>query len=168
MAPSGADLIGQFHGKITYFHKQAQLVESVGWPFDDLSLLLLRTGQKIATYDHLQNLGDFPIARLSTLTLQALDGLKEANADRFISAINDYRRALKHANLTLPHTTALIKALNTPIKALAIKGCGAMGADVILLVIPKSERAHFVEKINQLKLAVVADENDISIGLKLR
>ncbi len=66
-APSGADLIAQFNGQITYFDRLHYQIETLTWPFSDLSFLIVRTGYKIATHHHLQKLQSFAMDQLLAL-----------------------------------------------------------------------------------------------------
>lgn len=137
--PSGYDVIAQVNGGITYIRKTSGETIRYDWPFQDLSLHLLHTGEKLATHHHLeQAVLPSMISELADIANESHSALQNKNRDQFIHAINSYHEALKQEHLIAAHTLAHIKAIkenNTNI--LAIKGCGALGADIILVITPK-------------------------------
>jgi hypothetical protein len=53
-APSGADVVSQITGGITLFDGREFQVRRLTWGFPSLSFTLVRTGEKLATHDHLK------------------------------------------------------------------------------------------------------------------
>ena len=48
IAPSGADLIGQYHGWLAFIDSKECRIHSYQWPFDDLGFILIRINAEVA------------------------------------------------------------------------------------------------------------------------
>ncbi len=143
--PSGADLIAQTQKNIAYVHG-TEWPETFEWTFPNITLLLLKTPYKLPTHEHLTTLGGLPdLSALSQITQQGLEALKENNAQNFIDAINHYAKNLAELGLTAEPTLKLMERLKKHSACLAIKGCGALGADVIAVLVDASQELTFLE-----------------------
>ncbi|KTD10855.1 hypothetical protein Lgra_1821 [Legionella gratiana] len=162
LKPSGYDVIAQAQQGCVYVNKQKKIIQSYGWPFRDLSFLLIHTGVKLATHHHLQTttLPD-QIDYLSALVDEARLAFDQASATKLITTINDYHKKLVELNLVAKHSLNLMNRLKEYKEILAIKGCGALGSDVILLI----TASHKVETLaNRLKMhncTILASEKNI-------
>jgi mevalonate kinase len=143
LAPSGADVIGQLQGKLTWFDKQQFTAHSQDWPFAELRAVLIRTGNKLATHRHLAELSSIPYQSFDKILLQAHHALQTADADGFIQAVKLYALELEQAGFVASATAALLAKLQALPYLLAAKGCGAMGADVILAIVAQSDCTKF-------------------------
>ncbi len=158
-APSGADVIAQLTGQLTYFDKSTMHVEEYAWPFDDIGFCLLHTHNKLATHEHLKQLTDFNDEKLRDILTASHQALVNKDAKQFIDSIKHYHNELDRLNLVATHTLALLNTLNQQQAVLAAKGCGAMGADIILVIVKQSEKAAFVQWLNQVNLSLIADDS---------
>lgn len=164
--PSGADLIAQTQTKIVYVQKEGAInhfsTTSNDWPFDDLSLLLFKTPHKLATHHYLATLNTdtgsiLPdLSVLSDLTQKGYHALQERNQTIFIRSINDYAIELAKLNLTAESTQKLLAPLRTHPACLAMKGCGAMGADVIAAIVLSSQKNDFIQAAQAQQLLLAA------------
>ncbi|PJD93210.1 MAG: hypothetical protein CK424_03205 [Legionella sp.] len=139
--PSGYDVLAQLFQGCVYIHRQTTHYETCAWPFPDLGYLMIHTGKKLPTHDHLQALDLSPhtVAPLAKVVEQAKSAFDTHNSAELIAAVNAYHQLLTLNSWVAPHTQALIKQLQTETDVLAIKGCGAMGADVMLLLVKQSQ-----------------------------
>lgn len=160
--PSGYDVLAQASAGLVYLHHHKEEYQSFGWPFADIGFLLLHTGNKLATHHHLDAV-ELDKAKLEqTLTPiveRAKAAIKIKSAKHFIAAINDYARALDALDLVCDETRALLKTLSSEV--LAAKGCGAMGADVLLLVLPKDKIKTKQEALHKQGFKVLASDEDL-------
>lgn len=138
--PSGYDVLAQLLQGCVYINRQTTTYETCAWPFPDIGFILIHTGQKLATHDHLQslNLNRAVIGPLTALVEKAKSAFETNCGAALIDAVNGYHQVLTSNGWVAPHTQALIAELKTKTDVLAIKGCGAMGADVILLLVKQS------------------------------
>lgn len=159
--PSGYDVIAQMHSGCVYINRHRELIKQYPWPFLDLDFILLHTGKKLATHTHLESSTFVPnLDELSDLAEEGLSAFENNNSEALISATNAYHEALKARKLVAPHTLDLIQDLKKHPEILAMKGCGAMGADVVLLLIrPQSLKylLHYL-KINALNVLATSKE----------
>jgi mevalonate kinase len=137
--PSGYDVLAQSSGRCVVIEGGGVPTKSVAWPFPTLGFLLLHTGQKLATHTHLQTLSDISAMKaLVSLAAQACVAFETYDSALFIEKVNAYHAHLLHLGLVAPYTEHCINALIEREDVLAAKGCGAMGADVLLILTPIS------------------------------
>lgn len=139
LKPSGYDVLAQAKNRCVYINRQLNMIKSYGWVFKDISFLLLHSGQKLATHYHLQNM-TLPksIDQLATIVAMAQNAFEEADSEKLIIAINSYQQQLTSLKLIAPHSLEYIENFRAQTDILAAKGCGALGADVLLLIVPSS------------------------------
>lgn len=167
--PSGADVVAQLVGGISWFDGREHRARRLEWPFRDLSFTLVRTGVKLATHEHLKRSKAAPHEALRDLVGRVTDAFQNANADDFVASIQSAARVLSDAGLTARSTLGLLKAMRDAGDwALAAKGCGAMGADVIL-VLHEAKRAADVERwVASKDLTVCGRLADLAPGLMVQ
>jgi mevalonate kinase len=133
--PSGADVVSQMSGGVSVFDGQTFKVESLNWRFPELSFSLFQTGRKLATHEHLKVLpNEFPHIELRKIVREAAVAFKEANEERLCAAVTSYAEALSQASLVAHHTLGILESAKRENFVRAAKGCGALGADVILIL----------------------------------
>lgn len=145
--PSGADLMAQAQMQegLVYFQSPSLPLELFSWPFEDMSLLLFKTPHKLPTHEHLQTLKNVPnYSMLSAIASQGYQALRARNKQDLIKAVNDYAITLAELDLTAEATQTLLKQLKKYPACLAAKGCGALGADVIAVLVPSSQKKGFI------------------------
>jgi hypothetical protein len=163
---SGADLIGQLNGKLTLCCPADDYYEApLEWPWPHLNATLFKTSYKIATHEHLSTLSDFPKNTLGQITKTSIEAIKIKDAGAFIKSIQMFSEALSEAALYCDETLRLLEEINRSPFVLAAKGCGALGADVILVLIENKNRAAFREWIQKLPLKYASDVQNLSRGL---
>lgn len=151
--PSGADIITQYHDGLICYDTSPQAIK-MQWPFTKIGYMMIATGQKIATHEHLSELTLPPLSQLKIMSQDAIIALTQSRQDDFINAINDYHTELIKLKLCAQHTQSLLKQLGqAPI--LAAKGCGAMGHDVIILFYKKHNHQAIVDHCKRLKLNII-------------
>ena len=161
--PSGADLVSQWLGKVCIFSKPS-IAESMDWPFKDLSFALIQTGENFKTWKHLENLKRKNFSNLKDTSLKALEAVRSSSESLFLQSIQDYQKALEEQGLTHPLTKKMLKKLETHPEVLAVKGCGAMGAEVIAVFFKKNTALEFLKDykvcagLQDLDQGVLVDE----------
>ncbi|MFK8138452.1 MAG: hypothetical protein AB8E15_08840 [Bdellovibrionales bacterium] len=177
-APSGLDILSQLEGGILNIQSPRKVedgklrpiemgtYDKLGqWPFDDIQFVLMRTGNKIATHTHLSNLDSIGSSILGKLSEDAGSSLLDKNEESFISSINDFREALRDQDLVDPSSWNFQTQILQRPEVLAIKGCGALGADVILAVVVSELLVDFEEWANEADFQIVANSKEIQLGL---
>jgi len=166
---SGADVVAQWMGGITFFHAEKKIIENVIWPFQNLLIALIHTGYKIQTHKHLQKLGRdkaMPcLYNLKNIVLETYQALKEPDQESFLNNIHEYAAELNKLNLVCDHTGVILSKMKNCPSILASKGCGALGADVILAVIDKTRKDDFFVWADQEKLKLIFCDNQFAKGV---
>lgn len=157
--PSGSDLVAQYKGSLALFERNTGLVSVYGWTFADIDFVLIPTGEKLPTHEHLKSLREFD----ETPLVKAIDLVRSAfynnSSQDFVSGIRANAAALEGLNLVAPQTQKLLQELRKKPGVLAAKGCGALGADVMLAVFEKSQHEHFKNFVTS---------KDLSHGLEIQ
>jgi mevalonate kinase len=143
---SGADVVAQIVGGIVFFHANKNIIEKLSWPFNDLAVALIHTGKKLLTHDHLANLTlqNSAIIALDQFVIAAYQAIKTGNHSHLLQSINHYADKLLDLGFVAEHTQQLLQTLQAREDVLACKGCGAMGSDVVLAIIPTQQQQEFV------------------------
>ena len=143
LPPSGADLVGQLKGGITYFDRKRGQISKLKWNFIDLEFFLVSTGQKVPTHEHLASLGSISTDTLEMHLKLIQEGFQTGSKVTFIAGLNGYADELKRQNWVYPKTQELIDQFRSIPGVLSAKGCGALGADVVLAVVEKDKAVLF-------------------------
>ncbi|MDR3442781.1 MAG: hypothetical protein P4L65_07150 [Legionella sp.] len=168
LRPSGYDVIAQSLQGAVFINKKNQFIQSYAWPFKDLSFFLIHTGVKLATHHHLQDTTlPKPIDYLSTLVDEAQQAFETADSNLLVSCINRYHEQLRELNLVAEHSLKLINEFKGYPEVIAAKGCGALGADILLLVSSRDNATTLNNKLNAKNWTVLANENSLYFAPEL-
>jgi mevalonate kinase len=141
LRPSGYDVLAQSLDGCVYIHAQKGGCQKYPWPFEDIAFILLHTGQKLATHHHLQSLAlSTQTTTLGVIVENAKAAFETVNSLALINAVNGYYQALEQMGLVAEHSLKHLQLLREHPDILAAKGCGAMGADILLLLVMKKKQ----------------------------
>jgi mevalonate kinase len=159
--PSGYDVLAQTSNACAVVETNPISVTSLPWIFSDIGFFLIHTGKKLKTHEHLQKgLEISHWQQMAKATEQAILGLESNQADLFVQAILSFAQCLSRSGFVASHSQILIEQFQSePI--LAVKGCGALGADVIFIVYEKQYKAYLKEKYLAKGLDILATEADL-------
>lgn len=160
MKPSGYDVIAQTQYNCVYINRSKGRVDVFDWVFNDIAFILLHSGHKLATHYHLENLIlPSEIKELALLSDQANFAFERNDSTALIEAINGYQQQLTRLNLISPQTFNTVERFSKHPEVLAIKGCGALGADVFLLIVHKSTLEKQVNSLHKEGWNILATSN---------
>ncbi|MCL9682802.1 hypothetical protein [Legionella maioricensis] len=163
LRPSGYDVIAQSQQGCVYINKHKKTVISYDWPFKDLSFILLHTGVKLATHHHLQAASlPYQVDELSLIADEAKQAFDQINSEQLLHAINNYHHQLSEINLVAQHSLEFINQLKTHSEVLAVKGCGAMGADVLLVLTARQDAPSLRDKLHSKNWTILATEENLT------
>lgn len=168
LRPSGADLVGQLKGSFTFFEKRKGLISVKNWPFADLEFFLFHTGNKVATHEHLKKLGEFDSGALEKSFTFIRESFDTQNGALFVKGVNSYAQALQDLELTCEPTLKLLHDIRQIPGVLAVKGCGALGADVVLAVTSKNQSQGLQTYCDSYRLTKVASSQQMALGLQVQ
>jgi len=157
LKPSGYDVLAQSLNGCVYIDRQGGICQHDAWPFEDLAFILIHTGKKLATHEHLQATTLLPsIDQLIAIVHQAKMAFDSANSQAFIDAVNAYYQELLEMNLVAHYTKEQILFFKTEENVLGIKGCGAMGADVLLVLVPQQKEEEMSARWSAMGFDLIA------------
>ncbi len=162
--PSGADMVAQFTGGVCYFNPKQKQIMSFTWGFTDMEFCLLHTGQKLATHEHLKKIKEINFDGFEKILNAGFASLKNKNSAVFAKAIHAYGELLAEKKLVAVHTKKLLEKIYQQPGVLAAKGCGAMGSDVVLVLLEKLSTNTFTEWVERQGLRVMAAGCETSEG----
>lgn len=146
--PSGYDVLAQRSQGCVYLNRQTNKQLSYTWSFSDLGFILLHTKRKIATHEHLQTLVLNHITDdLSDLVEYAHSAFIDQSSYHLVEAVKAYQQILSEQGWVAEHSLDCIRRLYQDTDALAIKACGAMGSDVLLLLIKQHQMADHISRL---------------------
>ena len=167
MPPSGADVIAQLKGGMCFFHKDKKIVQSFSWPFSDMSFCLIHTRKKVATHEHLKKIAAENYSELEKIVFVGLESIQKKKSPEFVSAIQEYAAILDKKQLVAGHTKILLEKIALQTGVLAAKGCGALGADIIFVLLNNQYESQFEAWAKLQKLHVVSQGCKVSSGFQL-
>lgn len=162
---SGADLLAQTVGQVAMVSENG--AQSKPWPYPELSFAVLRTGNKIQTHQHLLELDREPLSELKGLAYAVAESFAAEPCEKFLEALGAFSMTLRKLHLQVPSTLTILQRLEGQAWCKLAKGCGALGADTVLVFFGKNDRAAAMNLSSELGLEVVAGNDDLSGGLQM-
>ena len=160
--PSGYDVLAQSLQGCVYIDKERAVCETYAWPFDDLAFFLLHTGHKLATHQHLQTMTPpNHIQPLALIVDKARQAFIRSDSNLLLETINAYHQQLQQLDLVAKNSLQQIAKLQAQEGVLAIKGCGALGADVLLLLVPITQKAVISHHLSTTGWNILASSADL-------
>ncbi|WP_019217985.1 mevalonate kinase family protein [Legionella tunisiensis] len=168
LRPSGYDVLAQSQHRCVYINRQRNIIKPYDWGFKDISFLLLHSGQKLATHYHLQK-ATLPnsINQLAATVDLAQAAFEQMNSEWLVQAVNTYQQQLADLHLVAPHSLQHLNTFKTQPEVLAVKGCGALGADVLLLIVPSNCLKAKVKDLRSEGWTILATSDDLYAGWAL-
>lgn len=165
---SGIDVVGQCLGQIAIVDCKHHIYQSHPWPFEQLSLLLFKTPFKIRTHEHVSNVKHIPINALNNIFDETKNTFLAGDQDKFLLAVQHYAHVLQQHDLILKEISNFCFLLSRKFPNAVSKGCGALGADVVLVLIDKQQKNDIKKWIEQYEMTFIADEDSLSKGVSLK
>lgn len=163
--PSGVDLLAQLTGGLAIVDIKTQSAKSLDWPFRNLSFLIFRTGIKVETHAHFNKVSKDSCARLANIAVFAIEAFQRTDSLEFLKAISEFDSVMIGQCLYSVDSETRWQSLRTHKDVLAVKGCGAMGADTVIVFCESSTASSLREFIaNKLKLEFVTNSSELAQG----
>ncbi|AZZ36539.1 hypothetical protein CIK05_06960 [Bdellovibrio sp. qaytius] len=152
--PSGADLLTQLVGGISHIDlaKQLPVVEKLNWNFTDLEFLIYSTGLKVKTHEHLASLDRNLCHQLVKPSAEVVAAFKSEDSRTFTQALSAWSDKLEQMGLAAKPVTELKRYIEQQIPGVLVKPCGALGADVVVILCSKLAKKHVLEQIELLNI----------------
>lgn len=159
-SPSGYDVLAQQYQGCVYINRETACLEQLAWPFRDVGFILVHTQHKLPTHEHLQSLVLTQVTEhLSTLVDQAKAAFLSRSASDLVKIVRAYHQVLCEQGWVAPHSLDRIERLYQDTQALAIKGCGAMGSDVLLMLLPQADMAQAITTLRANEWHILATQH---------
>lgn len=162
---SGIDLAFQYFGSICLADPTHGFFQTFSWHFENLDFLIISTGQKIATHEHLKALDLNSLKDLPALS-EKLTHVFAANKEfEFLSLMKQWSARLIEHGLVHPKSLELKAQLESFESIKLAKPCGALGADVILVFFARSQKETVKNFLFQNDFLIQAHSSDLAPGV---
>lgn len=131
---SGCDVLTQWMGTSILWNREQNQLNPFRWPFEGVRFTLFSTGVKVATHTHVSSLDALPEQELAKVAQQIHESILEKQSSDFIEGMKKWTEILRSNNLEIDSTRALCDQIHSDPSVLFSRGCGALGADVILVL----------------------------------
>lgn len=162
LRPSGYDVLAQSGNGCAYIHRQKNIYQTYPWLFKRLGFILLHTKQKLPTHHHLQS-SCLPseMQHLAATVDLAKEAFLRDDDSQMVAAIQTYHQQLLSMNLVAEHSLTCMDLLRDQVDVKALKGCGAMGADVLLLLVSSEKITGVIQKLEKHGWNILASSADV-------
>lgn len=165
--PSGADIVAQIanvgSASLVYLNFEQRLAQELSsFPFD-VQFFVLPTGIKVKTHEHLAKLKNLPPKLVQALTeitenaqelLVRYDRNPIESIERTVETgelLDKYHALLASENLLYPAAMQFRDEVRALTGVLGAKGCGALGADIILVAVRTEDKSRFLFELDTLE-----------------
>ena len=163
LRPSGADIVSQWTGGLCLFQQNPLRIRSFTLPLPLIECLIVRAGGPFPTHGHLKSLKQSNVSLFKEIAEGGVSALEAGDETVFLQAVNEYRKALDKENRTAEHTKTLLKEFAGLEEVKALKGCGAMGAETVILFYEKEREKSLREKLSRFE--ILTDSSKITCGV---
>ena len=163
LRPSGADIVSQWTGGLCLFQQNPLRIRSFTLPLPLIECLIVRAGGPFPTHGHLKTLKQSNVSLFKEIAEGGVSALEAGDETAFLQAVNEYRKALDKENRTAEHTKTLLKEFAGLEEVKALKGCGAMGAETVILFYEKEREKSLRGKLSRFE--ILTDSSKITCGV---
>ncbi len=164
---SGCDVLAQAVGEVALVSQGAVFAQKKSWPYPDLDFAILRSGKKVATHQHLAELDRSRLEPLRELAVHAVESFGAISADQFLSTVTRYAGGLWDLGLQSENTLRILASFATEPWYLSGKGCGALGADTVLVFFSAEQLPAVREHCKSAGHEIVATMASLSSGIDM-
>jgi mevalonate kinase len=168
LRPSGADVAAQFAGGLVEVHTEPFAVQPRKWPFADFDVVLVHTGQKLSTHEHLRGLKRVDTEELEWIYSRAVESLGNESPEIFFDSVNDYHAELLELGLVAAHTQIITTTLLSKPFVRAVKGCGALGSDTVAIFTARENRKFLNATLREMNLSAIGDLSVMAKGYDIK
>lgn len=165
---SGADVLSQAVGQVAAIQIPVPAAHALPWPYPELEWTIVRTHQKVATHEHLAKLDRESLSLLQRPAFDCLESFGHAASEVFVSKLKNFAERLGEADLVAPATRSLVRTFLSEEWCVFAKGCGALGADTVLVFYPSEAREKALAFTRRYSLTTVASTADLTHGLEVK
>lgn len=159
--PSGADLLAQTQHGLCHYQAKGHSLNTFDWPFHQLGIALVHTQEKLKTHEHLKALTIDDISPLHSLSQAIGTVIKAGDDNAWITLVNHYAKELKALNLVAPHSVSIQQTVSELPGVLACKGCGAMGADIVLICYELEHEGQLFDELRAHPWPIIATHHEL-------
>jgi mevalonate kinase len=168
LRPSGYDVLAQSQRQCVYINQSQGILQSFDWDFADIGFILVHTGKKLPTHSHLKEVKlPTSLEEFTTIAELARVAFEQKSSAKLIAAVDAYQERLAANGLVAPHSMEFVNILRLKEHVLSVKGCGAMGSDILLLIVEKAFMAVVSQNLVTENWIVMANSDNMHTGAKL-
>lgn len=137
--PSGYDLMVQMGRGLQVVDANKNRADQILWPFKEVEISIYKTPVKVNTHEHLKKmkLTKDTVAALESCAAKCVSALEQSSKKSFFEALQEFSRIQEKAKLLAPESAELMQKCLKAKGVLAARGCGSLGADVVVVFAEK-------------------------------
>ena len=162
--PSGADLVTQLLGRITYFDPEVTHSKSLNWVFPEIDFDIISTGVKVPTHEHLATLDLKMLEPLCDLCENTLSAYLSIDQDLFLNSMKDWSLKLAGLGLQHNHSLELKQLLEKCPDVITAKPNGALGADTITVFYKAQNKSKIREYFRNNNVSYITGLDQLAQG----
>lgn len=132
---SGSDVLLQWMGQSLLIERKQQRCSLLKWSWTGMGYSLFATGLKVKTHEHLNELGSKDYPSLLAISQVLVEVLRQGDQKLLFRGIADWEQESRKLGLRAPEVIPFVDEF-ARLPNCAAKACGALGADVILVIHP--------------------------------
>ena len=161
---SGIDLAFQYFGNLCLADPSIQFYQTFSWHFESLDFLIVSTGVKVSTHEHLATLDHKKLSGLPALANKITQVYAENKESEFLQLMTTWTEMLKGLGLTHQNSLELSSIITSFNEVKLVKPCGALGADVLLVFFERQNRNSVSQFLTDKKIKIQAGSADLCNG----
>lgn len=161
-AGSGYDLAAQILGGVARVCSQTETYESHPWKFQELDFLIYRSGYKVPTHELVKGAASEQLRTLVGLSQETVRAYLDGDMAGFFDGLGAFVQEQSFLGLVDERILELVEKAESDPDVLFAKGCGAMAADTLLMVV-EAGKTEIVKNRWSGKLEFVAQSRDLAL-----
>lgn len=162
--PSGADLIIQLLGGVTYFNPDIAKSQTSEWIFPQVGFDIISTGLKIKTHEHLSQLDLKCLKDFPHFTDEVIQAYFQKNVEAFFENLKAWIKLLQVEGLQHNSSIEIVNEIRKCQDVILAKPNGAMGADTITVFYKLQDQKNVRDHLAKLKVLRVTNSECIALG----
>ena len=141
LQPSGLDFIAQTVEGCQFIDRDKDMLQPCNWLVEHFGIVIAHMKHKVTTHQHLATISsqNSLFQPLDQYTHNAYHAIQTKNPTDLLHALEQFQTTIRTLGLEHPNTLECIQQLKKLPNILHARGCGALGADVILILTPKDQ-----------------------------
>ena len=129
--------------------------------------VIFKTGNKINSHEHLKTINEKDLKDVADLSKKCDFFYEKKEWSAFVESVNHFQGLLSKKKWVVDKTLSWVREILSWSEVDAVKGCGAQGADALLVLCDDAMTENLKKKCEAQGLLFVGDKRNLSGGLSI-